>query len=1349
MAMCAGAILNPIGEKIANCMVDPVFRQLDYLFHFKTNVNRLKDQGKKLVETRDFVQHSVDSAKTNGDEIEVMVTEWLTIADQFSQDVDRFFIEANGRSLRWWNMFSRHRFSRRATKLAGVVDEAIQGGGFERVGFRKPPQEIMTLRNKFEAFESRVLILKEIIEALGDANARVIVVHGMAGVGKTTLVEEIARLAKEGKLFDAIAMVTVKQTPNIKKIQGEIADQLGLKFEEEKDRIRADRLRRRLEMEKKVLLVLDDVWSKLDLEAVGISSHHKGCKILATSRKDDVFFNDFGNQKNIYINILSKKEARDFFNKVACDSVESSDDTDPEMEAVAIELADECGGLPLSLATVGQALKGKGLPSWNDALQGMKFPGEPSNYGVNKVAYLSLKVSYKSLNTDEARSLFLLCSLFPEDYQINIKYLLMYAMGLGLLNAMSSLAMAKWRILSLVDELKTSHLLLDGADSDFVKMHDIVRDTAILIASKMKSKYLVRHGAGESLWPPMDEFKDYTAISLDCSDHSELPEFICPQLRFLLLVGKRTSLRLPEKFFAGMQELRVLDLTGLCIQRLPPSIDQLVNLQTLCLDDCVLPDMSIVGELKKLEILSLRASDIIALPRVIGELTNLKMLNLSDCSKLKVIPGNLLSRLTGLSELYMDNSFKHWNVGQVEGYVNARISELDKLPRLTTLHVHIPNPTILPNASVFRKLSGYRILIGDGWDWSGNYETSRTLKLKLDSSIQREDAIQALLENIEDLYLDELESVKNILFSLGYEGFPKLKCLRVKNNGEIVTVVNSDTMHHPHSAFPLLESLFLKNLAELGSICRGKLPQMSFRNLKRVKVESCDRLKFVFPSFMVRGLIHLQSLEISECGIIETIVSKSKETEMQINGDKWDKNMIEFPELRSLVLQHLPALMGFYCHDCITVPSTKVDSRQTIFTIEPSFLPLLSQQVSFPKLETLKLHALESGKIWQDQLPSSFYGVKNLTSLSLEGCASVKYLMTITVAKSLVNLERLELNDCKLMKAIIISEDQDLDNNYPSKSILQSKDVFPNLESLLISRMDALETLWVNEAASGSFTKLKKVDIRHCKKLETIFPNYMLNRMTNLERLNVTDCSSLVEIFQVKKIPVINANQVTAVGANHLKELKLLRLPKLKHIWSSDPHKFLSYPSLQLVHTIHCQSLLNLFPVSIAKDLVRLEVLKIQFCGVEEIVAKRGDDGDGDDDASFVLSGLTSLTLWNLFEFKRFYPGRYTLECPSLTALDVRHCKSFKLMEGTLENSSSISSAVEKDGSGTTHGWKRKSARAGVGSKRDSAEEHACDSTNSRTRLLRMTYAARANADDRLMDNENVAACRRLDVQND
>ena len=108
-------------------------------------------------------------------------------------------------------------------------------------------------------------------------------------------------------------------------------------------------------------------------------------------------------------------------------------------------------------------------------------------------------------------------------------------------------------------------------------------------------------------------------------------------------------------------------------------------------------------------------------------------------------------------------------------------------------------------------------------------------------------------------------------------------------------------------------------------------------------------------------------------------------------------------------------------------------------------------QVSFPKLETLKLHALNAGKIWQDQVPSSFSGVKNLTSLSVVDCASIKYLMTITVAQSLVNLERLEINNCKMMQAIIISEDKDLDNNHPSKSILQNQVHFLKLVSKFLS----------------------------------------------------------------------------------------------------------------------------------------------------------------------------------------------------------------------------------------------------------------------------------------------------------
>ena len=64
----------------------------------------------------------------------------------------------------------------------------------------------------------------------------------MCGIGKTTLVKEVARLARQDKLFDHVIFSEVSQTPNIKKIQGEIAEKLGLVLHEQTESRRANRL---------------------------------------------------------------------------------------------------------------------------------------------------------------------------------------------------------------------------------------------------------------------------------------------------------------------------------------------------------------------------------------------------------------------------------------------------------------------------------------------------------------------------------------------------------------------------------------------------------------------------------------------------------------------------------------------------------------------------------------------------------------------------------------------------------------------------------------------------------------------------------------------------------------------------------------------------------------------------------------------------------------------------------------------------------------------------------------------------------------------------------------------------
>lgn len=123
--------------------------------------------------------------------------------------------------------------------------------------------------------------------SLKDSKISSVGLYGMAGVGKTTLVREVSRRVLEDKLFSDEIEVIVSQTPNDEHIQQEIVNKLGLVFHEKSNEQRANRLRQ----ETKFLIILDDVWKKLDMFDVGIcfEDDQKGCKIIMTPRFDNVF----------------------------------------------------------------------------------------------------------------------------------------------------------------------------------------------------------------------------------------------------------------------------------------------------------------------------------------------------------------------------------------------------------------------------------------------------------------------------------------------------------------------------------------------------------------------------------------------------------------------------------------------------------------------------------------------------------------------------------------------------------------------------------------------------------------------------------------------------------------------------------------------------------------------------------------------------------------------------------------------------------------------------------------------------------------------------------------------------
>ncbi|XP_028780989.1 uncharacterized protein LOC114737240 [Neltuma alba] len=160
-----------------------------------------------------------------------------------------------------------------------------------------------------------------------------------------------------------------------------------------------------------------------------------------------------------------------------------------------------------------------------------------------------------------------------------------------------------------------------------------------------------------------------------------------------------------------------------------------------------------------------------------------------------------------------------------------------------------------------------------------------------------------------------------------------------------------------------------------------------------------------------------------------------------------------------------------------------------------------------------------------------------------------------------------------------------------------------------------------------------------------------------LQTLKVKDCNSVQEIFQLGAKEMFSGDDKT-----RLKNITLLRLPKLKQIWSTDCQPSLHFKSLQVVRVEDCGDLDYLFPFSIAKHLPQLEAITIKSAEkMKEIVSKREEPLDHL--VKFEFNQLTSIVLWNLHDLQEFCAGNHSLSCSSLKELEVYYCKKLKLFK--------------------------------------------------------------------------------------
>jgi len=310
------------------------------------------------------------------------------------------------------------------------------------VSHRAHPQRIEFVPSKeFTPSKSSEEAFEQIMEALKDDKVNMIGLCGMGGVGKTTLVQKVGTIARESQLFDEVLMATVSQNPNVIDIQNQMADKLGMDFKEKSNAGRADRLWQRLKEVEKMLIILDDVWKVIDFQEIGIplGDGRRGSKILLTTRLQGIC-SYMECRKKVLLSPLPEKEAWDLFRINA-----GLRDGDSTLNTVAREVARECQGLPIALVTVGKALRDKSEVEWEVAFRRLKNSQflDMEHIEEQKTAYACLKLSYDYLKSMETKLCFLLCCLFPEDYNIPIDDLTRYTVGYELHQDVESIGDAR------------------------------------------------------------------------------------------------------------------------------------------------------------------------------------------------------------------------------------------------------------------------------------------------------------------------------------------------------------------------------------------------------------------------------------------------------------------------------------------------------------------------------------------------------------------------------------------------------------------------------------------------------------------------------------------------------------------------------------------------------------------------------------------------------------------------------------------------------------------------------------------------------------------------------------------
>ncbi|GLU05063.1 hypothetical protein SLE2022_221840 [Rubroshorea leprosula] len=783
-------------------------------------------------------------------------------------------------------------------KLAGIYHSANQLGLQYKLANTGPEPRGRAGRETHSFLSSQVFgrdedvskIVRSLVDSSSQHDLPVMIIVGMAGLGKTTIAKAVFRNDNIQEHFgDNKMWVCVSENFDVKRILMEMFKYCSGSSSGDEDFGSRDRVMKEIQKklgEKNYLLILDDVWNEErqrweDLRhcLLGISKN-KGSriKVLVTTRLEKVASLMALTNEHIHRPwLLTVDDCWTIIKQRAF-----GDNSVPEgLEGIGKQIARRCKGVPLVASIIGAILQNKrDKREWQAITENRVWDSLENEGGILDI----IKFSYDRLPTLALKQCFAFCSIFPKDFVMEREMLIQIWMAQGFFE--SSEEISNMTAEDIGDKyfrhLLSYSLFQDERRDDvtgsveFCKMHDLIHDFAqsisksetLIVEERPRSNisHDLRHLNlidGREMVPSIlgDVAKKLqTLFSKHSFSNGVQVDLI--RLRVLSLRDVYDAKQLPT-CFGNSKSLRYLDISRTQMEELPKFITKRYNLQTFRFMDCNSLKMPPGGIGDLINLRHIYFNDEECMPANLGRLTNLQTLPLFFVGTTK---GHRIEELGSLSGL--KGTLEIRKLELVKGKLEARAAKLHEKAVEDLRLCWVKKGNQGNDEEVLEGLKPHSNIRRLSIDWYGGKNLASWMLKSSKELLSHNNLVALRISNCRMLHripsingfssLQQLSVVQcNELTSLG------------DGDGAVFTSLSLKELHidqcgklkgFPISGLSSLEQLYINYCNEITSLgdCDGALTLMS---LKKLSISGCNNLE----KFLVSGSSYLEELIIENC----------------------------------------------------------------------------------------------------------------------------------------------------------------------------------------------------------------------------------------------------------------------------------------------------------------------------------------------------------------------------------------------------------------------------------------------------------------------------------------------------